>query len=214
MPSPPQAARRYDSAGRRAQAQATRERIVLAARELFLTQGYAGTSIAQIAAAAGVSGPTVFAGFRSKVNLLKVATETALVGDAEPVPLGERPAMRRVHEGTSAQEVIERLAALIADLAPRACPIYLVVDAAAATDPQIAELRRTLDEHRLAGAAALAHTVLGRLGQEGDVRFAEVRDTIWTLNSPLLYRLLVLERGWTTERYGAWVERTLIAQIL
>ncbi len=214
MSSPSQAPRRYDSAGRRAQAQATRERIVLAARELFLAQGYAGTSIAQIAAAAGVSGPTVFAGFRSKVNLLKVATETALVGDTEPVPLAERPHMRQVHEAGTAQELLTRLAALIADLAPRACPIYLVVHAAAGTDPEIAELLRTLDEHRLTGAARLAEAVLERLGQDGDARLAEVRDTIWTLNSPLLYRLLVLERGWTPERYGAWIERSLIAHIL
>jgi uncharacterized membrane-anchored protein len=156
----------------------------------------------------------VFAGFRSKVNLLKVATETALVGDLDAVPLAERPDMRRVHEAATAQEVLERLAALIADLAPRACPIYLVVHAAAATDPEIGDLLRTLDEHRLAGAAQLAEAVLQRLGQDGDARLTEVRDTIWTLNSPLLYRLLVVERGWTAARYGAWVERSLVAQIL
>ena len=164
MSSTGQARRRYNADGRRAQARATRERILETARTLFVEQGYAGTSIAQIAAAAGVSTPTVFAGFRSKVNLLKEATETTLVGDAEPVPLAERPQMRHVHAGGTAREVLERLAALIAEAAPRVCPMFAVVLAAADADPEIAELARTLDRHRLTGAAQLAGTVGRRLG--------------------------------------------------
>ncbi len=205
-----QGRRRYNVDGRRAQAAATQRRILDTARELFVAHGYGGTSIAQVAAAAGVSTPTVFAGFRSKVNLLKEAAETALVGDAEEVPLHDRAPMRHVHEGATAEEVLLRLAALIADRAPHVHPIYAVVHAAADADPEIAALARTLDEQRLAGAAMLATTVLARLGVDDPDRFTEVRDTIWTLNSPLLYGLLVTQRGWPVERYGRWVARTLL----
>ncbi len=208
-----QARRRYNADGRRAQARATRERILETARALFVEQGYAGTSIAQIAAAAGVSSPTVFAGFSSKVNLLKEATETTLVGDADPVPLAERPQMRHVHEGGSAREVLERLAALIAEAAPRVFPMFAVVHAAADTDPEIAALARTLDEHRLRGATQLAATVMRRLGADDPERLAELRDTIWTMNSPQLYGLLVVQRGWSPERYGGWIARTLVAMV-
>ena len=213
MSSTGQARRRYNADGRRAQARATRERILETARSLFVEQGYAGTSIAQIAAAAGVSTPTVFAGFRSKVNLLKEATETTLVGDAEPVPLAERPQMRHVHEGDTAREVLERLAELIAEAAPRVCPMFAVVLAAADADPEIAELARTLDRHRLTGAAQLAGTVGRRLGVDDPTRLAEIRDTIWTMNSPQLYGLLVVQRGWSPQRYGAWIARALVALI-
>ena len=68
----------------------------------------------------------------------------------------------------------------------------------------------------LAGAAP-AHgpgTVLARLGDDDPERLAEVRDTIWTLNSPLLYGLLVKQRGWSAERYGAWIARALTALAL
>jgi AcrR family transcriptional regulator len=204
-----QARRRYNAEGRRAQARATRERILETARTLFVEHGYAGTSVAQIAAVAGVSAPTVFAGFTSKVNLLKEATETTLVGDAGPVPLHERPSMRHVHDGATASEVLARLADLIAELAPRVCPVFAVVLAAADADPEIARLARTLDEQRLAGATQLATTVMARLGDDDPERFAEVRDTIWTMNSPQLYGLLVVQRGWSPERYGAWIARTL-----
>lgn len=206
-----QGRRPYNVEGRRAQAAATRQRILDTARALFVAQGYGGTSIAQVAAQAGVSAPTVFSGFTSKVNLLKEAAETTLVGDADPVPLHERPQMRLVHEGATAEEVLLRLAALIADRAPHVHPIYAVVHAAADADPEIAALARTLDEQRLAGATLLAGTVLDRLGVRDPARLAEVRDTIWTFNSPLLYGLLVTQRGWSTERYGAWIARGLTA---
>ena len=52
-------------------------RIETAARRLFASHGYAGTSMAEIAAAAGVSKATVFHHFRSKRALYE-----ALVGDA------------------------------------------------------------------------------------------------------------------------------------
>lgn len=209
-----QGRRRYNVEGRRAQARATRQRVLDTARALFIARGYAATSIAQIAAEAGVSTPTVFAGFTSKVNLLKEAAETTLVGDADPVPLHERPQMRHVHDGATAEEVLLRLAALIADRAPDVHPIYAVVHAAADADPEIAALARTLDEQRLAGAAMLATTVLRRLDVDDPERHAEVRDTIWTLNSPLLYGLLVTQRHWPPEQYRSWIARALTALAL
>ncbi len=205
--------RRYNAEGRRAQARATRTRILDAARALFVAQGYTGTSIAQVAAAAGVSVPTVFAGFGSKVNLLKEAMETALVGDVEAVPLAARPEMQHVHAGATAREVLARLAALVADRAPHVYPIAAVVYAAADSDPKVRELVQVLDDQRLLGATALATTVMARLGDDDPQRHAEVRDTIWVFNSPLLYGLLVEQRGWSPERYGGWVARALTALV-
>jgi AcrR family transcriptional regulator len=211
MPSTGQARRGYDASGRRAQARASRERVLDTAHRLFVEQGYAGTSIAQIAAGAGVSGPTVFAGFRSKSNLLKEAVDVAIVGDLEPVPLADRAGMRRVHAAATADEALTRFAGLIVEIAPRACPIALVVYAAADADPEIAALARTLDEQRLRGAEALARTVVGLLG--APARLAEVRDTVWTLISPHQYGLLVDGRGWSVERYADWIRRALVALV-
>lgn len=208
--------RAYDSRGRRAQAEASRGRILDAARRLFVEHGYAGTSIAQIAASAGVSAPTVFSAYRSKVNLLRTAAETTIVGDAGPEPLHERPAMRHVYDGATAADVLDRLAELNAVTADRAYPIFAVLYSAADAEPEIAALVRTIDEQRLAGAEMLARTVLDRLG-EGDAgphRLAEVRDSIWALNSLAMYGMLVAERGWSLDRYREWVRRALHAVVL
>lgn len=199
-----QGRRPYNADGRRAQAEVNRERILAAARRLFVERGFAGTSVADIAEAARVSTPTVFARFGSKAVLLKEAAETALVGDAEPVPLAQRPAMVHVREGRTPQEVITRFAALLAEIGPRSVPVAMVLYRAADANPEIAEMVRVLDGQRLEGAAALARLMGG-----GD----ELRDLIWTVNAPQTYDLLVHQRGWPPDRYARWVATTLLAAV-
>ena len=89
-----QPARRYVSEVRDEQARRTRRAVVTAARELFLAQGYAATTIDAIAEAAHVSRRTVFNAVGGKLALLKLALDWAIVGDDEPVPLADRPAIR------------------------------------------------------------------------------------------------------------------------
>ena len=210
MTSTGQARRGYDASGRRAQAQATRERILDNARELFVTQGYAGTSIAQIAGCLGGLGADRVHRVQSKVNLLRAAVETAIVGDDEPVADGRAAGdAARARGRRRRQEVLSRYAALFVEIAPRACPIALVVYAAADADPEIAALAAVLDEQRLRGSEAIARTVVDRLG--APERLADIRDTVWTFNAPLLYGLLVDQRGWSIERYVDWVRRGLLA---
>jgi AcrR family transcriptional regulator len=211
MTLPPASRRRYDASGRRAQARANRERILRVATRLFRAHGYAATSIAQVAAEAGVSTPTVFAAFKSKVNLLKEAVDVAIAGDTEPVALNDRPAMQRVHEAPTAGEAVRCYADVIADVADRAYPIYAVAHAAADADPQIAALVADLDRQRLTGAGYIATTVAAKRGDADLSRIGYLRDTIWTLNSPLLYGLLVHQRGWPVEAYRDWIATALTA---
>ena len=202
-------ARSYNSAGRQAQARVTRERILGVARELFIRQGFKATSVADIAAAAGVSGPTVFAAFGSKVTLLKEAAETTIVGDAEAVPMADRPEMRHVHAGRTAGEVLDRLVTLIVDRAPQVQPIFAVMYAACDAQPEIADLVELIDRQRLSGATALARTVADRLGTDEANRVAELRDCIWAAMSPTLYETFVVRRGWPPARYAGWLRATL-----
>ncbi len=62
-------ARPYRSKLREQQAEETRQRVLRSARELFERQGYAATTIAQVAAEAGVSAQTIYAVFSSKSGL-------------------------------------------------------------------------------------------------------------------------------------------------
>jgi tetracycline repressor-like protein len=65
----------------------TRRRIRQAARQLFVANGYAATSIRAVAERAGVAEKTVYLAFPTKTDLLK---EVAIVGDDQPIPVAER----------------------------------------------------------------------------------------------------------------------------
>lgn len=190
-----------------------RDRILREGRDLFVARGFARTSVADIAAAAGVSAPTVFARFGSKAALLKEAVETAIVGDSDPVPFAERPEMQHVYAGRTGRQVLTRLAALIGANAPRVVPIALVMYAAADSDPEIESMAREQDELRLRGAEMLASIVLERLGSDDRAHLEELRDLIWTMNAPQTYDLLVNHRGWPPERFAGWVAQTLTAAL-
>lgn len=204
--------RRYDTSGRRAQSLANRERILRCARDLFVERGYAPVSVADIAQAAGVSVPTVFARFGSKVSLLKNAVDVAIAGDSEPVPLARRPAMLHVRAGATAEEIADRFAHLIATMAPQVVPIATVAYAAADSDREIAGLVTELDRQRYAGASALASVMLERSPALG-VDPVELADQIWLVNAPSTWGLLVNGRGWSPQRFEDWARRTLRAAL-
>jgi AcrR family transcriptional regulator len=201
-----QGRRRYDARSRQIQARESRDRVLAVARRLFVEHGYAGTSIARIAQEAGVSTPTVFAGFRSKVSLLKEAVDTAIAGDTDDRPLRDRPVLRRIHEAATFAAVVERMADAFTEVAGRAYPIYAVVHGAADSDPQIAALLHELDRQRLTGAGLLAETIADRLGRD-DVD--EIRDALYVLQSPLQYGLIVRDLGRPAAWYREWVARHL-----
>src|SRR5215207_4617853 len=83
--------RSYDSAARRSQAAGTQQRIVAATRELFLSTGYAATTMADVAAAAGVSVQTVYSAAGGKATLAKRVWDATVAGDTEAVPMSLRP---------------------------------------------------------------------------------------------------------------------------
>src|ERR1700712_3713090 len=75
-----QPTRRYNSTRRAAQAQENRASVLAAARELFLSGGFAATTVAVIAAQAGVSVETVYKSFGGKPGLVRALCDEAFAG--------------------------------------------------------------------------------------------------------------------------------------
>src|SRR3954467_7608421 len=89
--------RAYNSPLRAEQAQRTRTTVLDAAARCFLAEGYAATTMKDVAAAAGVSVQTVF-GQGSKAALLLACVDRAVVGDDEDGPLAQREMVTRLLE--------------------------------------------------------------------------------------------------------------------
>jgi AcrR family transcriptional regulator len=205
--------RTYDSSGRREQARANRRRIVAAATDLFVEQGYAATTISAIAAAADVAPQTVYAAFGTKAALLGEAVGVAMAGDDEPVAIFDRPDAQLVLAAASPAAAAAALAATSTRLLARAGRLMHAADAAADTDPELDALRRNGHRMRLADMQRVAKA----FDQAGFLRpglsATLAADVLWAMASPDAYRAFTVHRRWTAARFERWlaesVERTL-----
>ena len=214
MPEPvkPAAARRYDSSRRRELARQNRAAMLTAARARFLAQGYAPTTLAEVAADAAVSVQTVYKTFTNKAGLLKALFDVSVAGDDEPTPMGERDVIGDIVREPDAARKIAMYTEHLAHVMPRTAPIQLLARDAAAADPGAAEIWATMRKETLS-----AMTQFGRnLAETGSLRVtaAEARDVLWTYHAPELYELLVVERRWSASRYGRFLAAALTAALV
>jgi AcrR family transcriptional regulator len=182
------------------------------AQQLFLTRGYAATTIASLAETADVSVETIYKAFGGKPGLVRAIWEQGLAG-AEPVPAEQRSDEMRTHEA-DARKVIKSWGTFTTELAPRVTPILLLIRTAAATDPEMAALREEVVQAHLARMEHNARYLYDRGDLREGVSIAQARDVMWVYSSPELYELLVLRQGWPLERYGRFVAEGLIAALL
>lgn len=201
--------RAYRSPRRREQAADTRRRVLAAAARLLAGHGYAGTTIAAVAREAGVSAETVYAAFGNKRTLVGELVRVSVRGDDE-APAAEQAGARAV---AAAADQGERLRLFAADLAERLERVGPVLQAlAASSEPELEELHAAVDRDRLAGMRAFA----GMLARGGELRVGQdaAAETVWALASPDLHHALTARRGWSRERYAAWLADTLGAALV
>jgi len=197
--------RSYDASGRRAQARARRLAVVLAARDLFERDGYRPTTIAAIAAHAGVSAESVYKGFGTKAALAKAVFDLELAGDDEPVPVAERPAMQAMQDEPDVRRKIAMFADGLAYRQARSARVQILIRDGRHADDSLAPVWDKLRDEGLTGM-----TMLGRhLHQTGQLRegiaLDEVRDVLWNYLAIDHYERLVLSQGWSLERYAHWL---------
>jgi len=204
--------RRYDASRRRAQARRTRQAIIDAARRRFLRDGYTATTIASIAADADSSPDTIYKSFGGKAGLLRAMCLDALSGTGS-VPAEQRSDAMQAAESDPAK-LLRGLGTLTAEVAPRIAPLLLLLATAAESDPALAALQAELADARLARMTQVARTLAGKTPLREGRTVDETADIMWTYSSPELYRMIVLTRGWTPERYGEFVGESLVDALL
>lgn len=195
------------------QAAQTRADVLDAAQTLFLRQGFAATSVDVIAQEANVARATVFATLGSKVEILKILRDRALAGDDEPIPVVERAWFREVIDEPDQREALHLHARNIAVINQRAAGLEAVLAAGADADPQLRDLYADSLRQRSFGARAVAELLGKKAPLRAGVDIDTAADLLFALAGPDLYRLLIELRGWTAERYQAWLTDTLIGQL-
>jgi len=207
--------RRYVSPLRADQARRTRDRVVAAAHELFLRDGYAATPVTAIAAQAGVAADTVYATFGTKRSVLKAVMDANVGGDGAPVKLLDREAPQRMRAETDQRRQVALLAAGISRQLERARPLDDVLRAAAGVEPEVAALREDQQlRQRREAMDTVARWIRARGPLRGGMPAKAAGAVLWTLTSSEVHHMLRESCGWSAPRYERWLRDTLLRTLL
>ena len=197
--------RQYRAPHRERQAKATRECITSAARRLFAHQGYAATTIDAISREAGVAIQTIYSNFGSKraivLALLDIMEQEGGVEQlqADLAAAAGDPALQIRHWVAFTRRFFERGADLL-ELAQASMPM----------EPDVAAQWQEGERRRREGARALVRSweAVGALRSGLDATMAS--DIVWALLGPELFRLLMIDSGWSGEQYENWLVGELV----
>jgi len=191
-----------------------RAAVVDAARTLFLERGYGATTIEAISALSDVPPATVYRLFSSKRGILKALLDVSIVGDDQAVPLAQRPHVRSLLADPDPAELLAGFVGVTAQVNSRAASIYRILVSAASSDPDAAVLLDELTRQRHEGQGRIARSLARAGALRPELRERDAADVIHALMSPEVYGLLVIDRGWPSERYERWLTAILTEQLL
>lgn len=200
----------YDNTRRAEQARLTRRGILHAARELLVEHGPAAVTMRDVATRAGVSVETVYKTFRTKAALIKDVYDVTLAGDDEPISMIDRPEHQAVFAASDPREKLARYAFAARRISERVGPLLArLLAGARGGDPDLLQFRETINQERMAGAGGIVRHLASTGSLRGDVDPDRACDLVWTLISPEVYELLVVDRGWSPDEYEQWLAQTL-----
>ena len=188
--------------------------VVAAARDLFLERGYGATTVEAISERAAVPPATVYRLFGSKHGILTSLFDVSIVGDDEDVPMAERPQVRAALASDDPRAQLARFVAIAVQVNTRVGPLYRILVSAAGTDPEAAAQLDELTRQRQEGQRVIARALARAKALRPGLKERDAADLVHALLSPELYRLLVLDRGWSPARYAQWLETTVADQLL
>jgi len=199
---------------RRERARATRIRVLDAARDLFIERGYVATTINAIADRADVSPETVYSRFGNKRALLSQLVDVSIAGDVDAPPVLEQRWVQELRDEPDPHRRLRMLAGHGRAILERRAAVDEVVRGAASADPEIAALRDLGRDQRFAGQREFLRIVVGGTRLRHGLDLDEAADILYAVGSPDVYRLLVVDRGWSGSRFERWYGETLECLLL
>lgn len=186
----------------------TRQEVVAAARQLFAEQGYARTTVGQIAQAARVSPATVYAQCGGKEGLL--GTLIDLWTAAQLV----RDIIDECESASTGRAKLEVLAQGYVSIYEESGDIIRIVQRAAASVPVAEDFLRTADERHLQAL----RQIVARIQDVGDLADGvSVEDAVKIIFFHFRYDQFALATdtfGWGVDRTVRWITERLESAIL
>jgi AcrR family transcriptional regulator len=206
--------RPYHSPRRREQAAATRAAILEAAQRLFERDGYPATTMAAIAAEARVALKTVYLAFETKSGVLRALWNQLLRGDRADVPVAQQQWYREAVEDPDPGRQLRLNARNSRERKVHIGSLLAVIRSAALVDPEIAALWNRIETDYHANQRVIVESLADKKALRPGLDVDRATDMLWAINHPLLWQLLVGDRGWTPETYEQWTGDVACRQLL
>jgi AcrR family transcriptional regulator len=206
--------RRYHSPRRREQAAATRQEILEAAQRLFEQHGYGATTMAAIAAEAGVALKTVYLAFETKSGVLRSLWNLRLRSGRDEVPIAQQQWYREILEEPDPERQLRLNARNSRAAKLRIATVLEVIHTAGPLDPDIAALWDRIQTDYHANQQVIVESLAEKKALRRALDVDRATDILWTINHPNVWQLLVGERGWTPEQYEQWTGGLACSELL
>ncbi|MBI2707013.1 MAG: TetR/AcrR family transcriptional regulator [Proteobacteria bacterium] len=193
---------------RQAQAGQTRSRILDAAKLLFQSKGFEGVTIEQMAQAADVSAPTIYSLFQSKRGVLRALMDNALPVDQFEalVAAAKQEKSAKAHLAISA-----KIARQIYDAERAQMDIFR---GAAILAPEFKEFEKERELRRYKRQEESVKMIVQEGALLKGLTLSKARDILWALTGRDMYRMFVVEQGWTSEEYETWLAQLLVKTLI
>lgn len=198
----------YNSTARASQAAQTRTRLLASARALFEKEGFEYVTIDKIAQGAQVSVPTVYALFQSKLGILRVLMDEALPSDQFNILVE-----KSVHEKSPSERlrISAKIARQLYDAESEQMHIFRGV---AVLAPEFKQLEEEREKRRYSRQEVTIKAMVKEKSLAKGLSASKARDILWALTGRDLYRMLVVERKWSSAKYEKWLSQMLIKSLI
>jgi len=198
---------RVKGQSRQEKAAVTRRRMLVAAYELFLRDGYRATTMEAIAERAGVAVQTLYFTFHTKDELFQQVHERTVLGD-ENQPPQMQPWYLDAVAADDVSEAVRHVCRGVLTISRRVAPMVPAFNALAG-DPA-GEVWERSQGLRHDGMVELVAVLTKKAPLRKGVTKDHAADVLYLLLGPDLYWTMVLGRDWSEEQLASWTERILL----
>ena len=200
--------RPYCSVSRNAQAAQTKSRILAVAKNLFESEGFEYVTIEKIAQSAAVSIPTIYSLFQSKRGVLRALMDEALPKDqfdalVEKSNQAKLPKMRLHFSAKIARQMYDAERAQME-----------IFRGAAVLAPEFKELEKEREMRRYDRQQVTIKAMAEERSLAAGLSIKKARDILWAFTGRDLYRMLVVEQGWSSDDYEKWIVQMLVNALI
>lgn len=198
----------YNSESRLAQSQKTKSRILSAAKKLFESKGFEKITIEEIAKRSLVSAPTIYSIFQSKRGILLALMDNALS------PEQHKSLVEQGRNEKSPNKRLEITARIARQLYDAEKMQLNLLRGAFILDPEFKELEIEFERRRYKRQEETIKMMAKEKVFNEKIPLSKIRDILWVFTGRDIYRMLVLERNWSSDEYEKWLGKLLIQTLL